>query len=56
MTEWDVVIQITKEEIFNIAKPIINRKEKRCKQYLNVCQGIYMSRVGKNRITEECKH
>ena len=29
MTEWDVIIPVTKEEIFNIAKPIINRKEKK---------------------------
>ena len=53
MTEWDMVIQITKEEILNIANPIISRKEKkRSKQYLDVCQGIYMARVGKNRIIE----
>lgn len=56
MTEWDVIIQITKEEIFNIVKPIINRKKKRSKLYLNVCQGIHMARLGKNRITEEYNH
>lgn len=29
MTEWDVLMQIAKGEIFTIAKPIINRNEKK---------------------------
>lgn len=55
MTEWDVLMQIAKGEIFTIAKPIINRNEKKNEQYQNTYQDIYIAGLGKNG-KAFCKH